>query len=99
MTREAVSAAKPAVRAQAKTEKVHGATSAAVLKGLVYGAAMLTFAVLLFLIGLLVLFAGRVDGFIGFMILAWLVSPYGLPLVASWLTERVADFNQMLKSI
>ena len=51
MTREAVSAAKPAVRAQAKTEKVHGATSAAVLKGLVYGAAMLTFAVLLFLIG------------------------------------------------
>ena len=51
MTREAVSAAKPAVRAQAKTEKVHGAASAAVLKGLVYGAAVLTFAVLLFLIG------------------------------------------------
>ena len=51
MTREAVSAAKPAVRAQAKTEKVHGAASAAVLKGLVYGAAMLTFAVLLFLLG------------------------------------------------
>ena len=51
MTREAVSAAKPAVRAQAKTEKVHGAASAAVFKGLVYGAAVLTFAVLLFLIG------------------------------------------------
>ena len=99
MTREAVSAAKPAVRAQAKTEKVHGAASAAVLKGLVYGAAVLTFAVLLFLIGLLVLFAGRVDGFVGFMILAWLVSPYGLPMAASWLTERVADFNRMLKSI
>lgn len=54
---------------------------------------------LLFLIGLLVLFAGRVDGFIGFMVLAWLVSPYGLPLAASWLTDRVADFNRMLKSI
>ena len=39
------------------------------------------------------------DGFIGFMILAWLVSPYGLPMAASWLTERVADFNRMLKSI
>ena len=51
MTREAVSAAKPAVRAQVKTGKVHGAASAAVLKGLVYGAAVLTFAVLLFLIG------------------------------------------------
>ena len=32
-------------------------------------------------------------------VLAWLVSPYGLPLAASWLTERVADFNHMLKSI
>ena len=52
MTREAVSAAKPAMRAQAKTEKVHGAASAAALKGLVYGAAVLTFAVLLFLLGL-----------------------------------------------
>ena len=51
MTREAVAAEKPAVRVQAKTEKVHGAASAAVLKGLVYGAAMLTFAVLLFLLG------------------------------------------------
>jgi len=51
MTREAVSAAKPAMRAQAKTEKVHGAASAAALKGLVYGAAVLTFAVLLFLLG------------------------------------------------
>lgn len=51
MTREAVSAAKPAVRVQAKTGKVHGAASAAVLKGLVYGAAVLTFAVLLFLLG------------------------------------------------
>ena len=56
-------------------------------------------AVLLFLLGIVVLFAGRVDGFIGFLVLAWLVSPYGLPLAASWLTERVADFNHMLKSI
>ena len=50
-------------------------------------------------LGIVVLFAGRVDGFIGFLVLAWLVSPYGLPLAASWLTERVADFNHMLKSI
>ena len=56
-------------------------------------------AVLLFLIGLLVLFAGRMDGFIGFMILAWLVSPYGLPMAASWLTERVADFNVKINLI
>ena len=56
-------------------------------------------AFLWFLLGIVVLFAGRVDGFIGFLVLAWLVSPYGLPLAASWLTERVADFNHMLKSI
>ena len=56
-------------------------------------------AFLLFLLGIVVLFAGRVDGFIVFLVLAWLVSPYGLPLAASWLTERVADFNHMLKSI
>ncbi|ODM06916.1 MULTISPECIES: CD1845 family protein [Clostridia] len=56
-------------------------------------------AFLLFLLGIVVLFAGRVDGFIGFLVLAWLVSPYGLPLAASWLTERVAGFNHMLKSI
>ena len=56
-------------------------------------------AFLLFLLGIVVLFAGRVDGFIGFLVLAWLVSPYGLPLAAAWLTERVADFNHMLKSI
>ena len=56
-------------------------------------------AFLLFLLGIVVLFAGRVDGFIGFLVLAWLVSPYGLPLAASWLTERMAGFNHMLKSI
>ena len=61
MTREAVSAAKPAVRAQAKTEKVHGAASATVLKGLVYGAAVLTFAVLLFLIGYILVTASRIS--------------------------------------
>lgn len=63
--------------------------------GMVFGIA----AFLLFLLGSVVLFAGRVDGFIGFLVLAWLVSPYGLPLAASWLTERVADFKHMLKSI
>ena len=51
------------------------------------------------------LFSGMILGivavllFLMFMVLAWLVSPYGLPLAASWLTERVADFNRMLKSI
>ena len=63
------------------------------------GMALGIVAFLLFLLGIVVLFAGRVDGFIGFLVLAWLVSPFGLPLAASWLTERVAGFNHMLKSI
>ena len=45
-------------------------------------------AFLLFLLGIVVLFAGRVDGFIGFLVLAWLVSPYGLPLAASGILMR-----------
>lgn len=50
MTREAVGNA-PVSREKARPERVCGGTSAAVLKGLVYAAATLTFAVLLFLIG------------------------------------------------
>ena len=50
-------------------------------------------AFLLFLLGIVVLFAGRVDGFIGFLVLAWLVSPYGLPLAAIWLLGKVQDLK------
>ena len=50
MTREAVGNA-PISREKARTDRVCGGASAAVLKGLVYAAAILTFAVLLFLIG------------------------------------------------
>ena len=50
MTREAVGNA-PVSREKARPERVCGGASAAVLKGLVYAAAILTFAVLLFLIG------------------------------------------------
>ena len=52
MTTQATTAAKTtAPAARARTQKRHGRTSAALQKGLVYGAATLTFAVLLFLIG------------------------------------------------
>ena len=50
MTREAVGNA-PVSREKARTDRVCGSASATVLKGLVYAAAILTFAVLLFLIG------------------------------------------------
>ena len=50
MTREAVGNA-PVSREKARPERVCGGVSAAIEKGLVYAAAILTFAVLLFLIG------------------------------------------------
>ena len=50
MTREAVGNA-PVSREKTRTNRVCGGASAALLKGLVYAAATLTFAVLLFLIG------------------------------------------------
>ena len=56
-------------------------------------------AVLLFLIGLLVLFAGRGRWLYRVYDIGMAGQSYGLPMAASWLTERVADFNRMLKSI
>ena len=43
-------AAKPAVKSKPQPERVYGRGRAAVQKGLVYGAAVITFAMLLFLI-------------------------------------------------
>ncbi len=54
---------------------------------------------LLFFLGVLVLFTGEWTGFLGFAVLAWLVSPYGLPMLASWITDRLDDLNCLLKSI
>ena len=53
----------------------------------------------LFLFGVLMLFIGEWHGFLGFAVLAWAISPYGLPGAAVWLTERVDDINSMLKAI
>ena len=49
--------------------------------------------------GAFMLFIGEWQGFLGFSLLAWAISPYGLPGAASWLTERVDDVNSMLKAI
>lgn len=48
-----------------------------------------TLAVLLFLSG------NRLNGVI-FLLLAWLVSPCGLPLAAEWLWKRMADVRGIL---
>ena len=33
------------------------------------------------------------------LVLAWLISPFGIPLFASWLVEKVDDLNGKLKAI
>lgn len=48
-----------------------------------------TLAVLLFLSG------NRLNGVI-FLLMAWLISPYGLPLAAEWLWKRMADVRGIL---
>ena len=60
---------------------------------------LVAFARFFCLFGVLMLFIGEWQGFIGFSLLAWAISPYGLPGAASWLTERMDDINSMLKAI
>ena len=58
-------------------------------------AAFLLFA---FALGTMILLKD-VPGGIGMMVCAYLISPYGFPLFASWLVEKVDDLNSLIKSI
>lgn len=57
-------------------------------------------AVLFFVLalGTMALLHEVTDG-IGILVLAYLIRPFGIPLFASWLVERLDDFNYMLKLI
>lgn len=48
-----------------------------------------TLAVLLFL-------SGHSQNGVIFLLMAWLISPYGLPLAAEWLWKRAADLRGIL---
>jgi hypothetical protein len=39
------------------------------------------------------------SGGLKILVLAWLISPFGIPLFASWLVEKVDDLNGRLKTI
>lgn len=53
-------------------------------------------AMVLFLLGLVLLFCGETRDFLGLLVLAWLVNPYGLPLAASWLTDQIESIRDWL---
>ncbi|MDD2246594.1 MAG: CD1845 family protein [Proteiniphilum sp.] len=57
-------------------------------------------AMLIFLIalGTMLILKEVAEGF-KIMALAYLISPYGIPLFASWLVEKVDDWNCWLKEI
>ena len=49
-------------------------------------------------LGTMILLKEVGDGF-KILLIAYVISPYGLPLFSSWLVERLDDLNYMLKSI
>lgn len=57
-------------------------------------------ALLLFVLalGTMIILKDMQDG-LRAMVLAYLISPYGIPLFATWLLGKIGDINQRLKSI
>lgn len=57
-------------------------------------------ALLLFVLALAtMIFLKDVQDGLKAMVLAYLISPYGIPLFATWLLGKIGDINQRLKSI
>ncbi|QOV18562.1 hypothetical protein INP51_11155 [Blautia liquoris] len=57
-------------------------------------------ALILFVLALgIMIFLGEVQDGIKTMVLAYLISPYGIPLLASWLVGKLKSVNERLKSI
>ena len=49
------------------------------------------------LISVVMLIAGQTPGGIAFGVIAFLISPVGLPVIAKWLVEKLGDLNATLK--
>lgn len=57
-------------------------------------------ALILFALALgIMIFLGEVQDGIKAMVLAYLISPYGIPLLAGWLIGKLQAVNERLKSI
>ena len=61
------------------------------------GAVLGVVSVIVFLLALLMTFTWTVPGGIAWMLVAFLISPMGLPRFAEWLVEKVGDVNGLLK--
>ena len=49
-------------------------------------------------IAILLFFMGQTTGGIVFIIIAFLISPVGIPAIANWLIDKLDDINDALKS-
>lgn len=48
---------------------------------------------------IIMIFLGEVQDGIKTMVLAFLISPYGIPLFAAWLLDKIEQFNEWAKAI
>ena len=57
-------------------------------------------AFILFVLALaMIIFLHDISNGLIVLVLAWLISPFGIPLFASWLVEKVDDLNGKLKAV
>lgn len=63
----------------------------------VAGAICVLVSVVLTLLALVLFIGGQTVGGVVFLVLAFLVSPYGIPAIADWLVERLHSFNHTLR--
>lgn len=59
---------------------------------------ILSFVVFMIALGTIFILKETSEG-IKYIVLAYLISPYGIPLFAAWLIAKVEGLNDMLKSI
>jgi hypothetical protein len=59
---------------------------------------ILAFVIFAIALGTMILLGEFWEG-VKIVVLAWLISPYGIPLFASWLVEKLDDLNGWLKAI
>ena len=49
------------------------------------------------LLALVLFISGHAGGGLVFLVIAFLISPYGIPAVADWLVDKLHDFNYSLR--
>ncbi len=63
----------------------------------VAGAICVVASVVLMLLALMLFIGGQTVGGVVFLVLAFLVSPYGIPAIADWLVEQLHSLNYTLR--